>query len=59
MFVQIVLFTKDEMVVYFLYEDQNKYYDADGIPSTYTHHKVYKPLGIGFSEGPPKIFTNA
>ena len=34
MFVQIVLFTNDEMIVYLL-EDQNKYnYEADGIPSS-------------------------
>ena len=46
MFVQIVLFTNNEMVVYLLDEDQNKYnYEADGIPSTYTRRKLYTPLG--------------
>ena len=47
MFVQMVLFTNDEMVVYLLDEDQNKYnYEADGIPSTYTLHKLYKPFEV-------------
>ena len=46
MFVKIVLFTNDGMVLYLLDEDQNKYnYEADGKPSTYTRRKLYKLLG--------------
>ena len=34
MFVQMVLFTNDEMVVYLLDKDQNKYtYEDDDIPA--------------------------
>ena len=42
-----MMFTNDEMVVYLLDKDQNKYnYEADGIPSTYTRHTLYRPLGV-------------
>ena len=61
MFLQMMLFTNDEMVADLLGENENKYYyEADSIPSTYTLSKSSRPPGFGFfSEGPPRIFTTS
>ena len=50
MFVIMALFTNDELVMYLLDEDQNKYhYEDDVIPSSYTLRKLSRGMPESFS----------